>query len=50
MANLSLGIIETIGLTTAIAAADAMVKAANVQLAGYEITKGSGFVTVKVHG
>ena len=50
MANLSLGIVETIGLTTAITAADAMVKAANVRLVGYEITNGFGFVTVKVCG
>jgi microcompartment protein CcmL/EutN len=50
MASLSLGIVEVIGLTTAITAADAMVKAANVQLVGYEITNGMGLVTVTVSG
>jgi microcompartment protein CcmL/EutN len=50
MASLSLGIVDVIGLTAAIAAADAMVKAANVRLAGYEITNGFGLVTVRVRG
>lgn len=36
MAGEALGMIETKGLVGAIAAADAMVKAANVQLVGYE--------------
>jgi ethanolamine utilization protein EutM len=45
----SLGLIETRGLVAAIEAADAMVKAANVQLVGYEKV-GSGFVCVAVRG
>lgn len=46
----ALGLIETIGLPPAIAAADAAVKAANVTLLGYELTRGGGLVTVKVEG
>ncbi|NLY30941.1 MAG: BMC domain-containing protein [Firmicutes bacterium] len=45
----ALGLIETRGLVGAIEAADAMVKAANVQLVGYEKI-GSGLVTVMVRG
>jgi len=45
----ALGMIETKGLVGAIEAADAMVKAANVTLAGKEQI-GSGLVTVMVRG
>lgn len=45
----ALGLIETRGLVGAIEAADVMVKAANVQLVGYEKI-GSGLVTVMVRG
>ena len=45
----ALGMIETKGLVGAIEAADAMVKAANVILVGYEKI-GSGLVTVMVRG
>lgn len=45
----ALGMIETRGLIAAIEAADAMVKAANVLLVGYEKI-GSGLVTVMVRG
>ena len=45
----ALGMVETKGLTAAIEAADAMVKAANVTLIGYEKI-GSGLVTVFVRG
>ncbi|MDI3538554.1 MAG: hypothetical protein PWP58_1241 [Bacillota bacterium] len=45
----ALGLIETQGLVGAIEAADAMVKAANVTLIGYEKI-GSGLVTVMVRG
>ncbi len=45
----ALGLIETKGLIGAIEAADVMVKAANVQLVGYEKI-GSGLVTVMVRG
>ena len=45
----ALGMIETKGLVGAIEAADAMVKAANVVLIGYEKI-GAGLVTVMVRG
>lgn len=45
----ALGMIETKGLVGAIEAADAMVKAANVQLIGKE-SIGAGLVTVMVRG
>lgn len=47
--NNALGMIETIGLVGAIEAADAMTKAANVELVGYEKI-GSGLTTVMVRG
>jgi ethanolamine utilization protein EutM len=49
MAQEALGMVETRGLVGAIEAADAMVKAANVSLIGYEKI-GSGLVTVMVRG
>ena len=50
MTNLqALGMIETKGLVGAIEAADAMVKAANVQLIG-KVHVGGGLVTVMVRG
>ncbi len=45
----ALGLIETKGLVACIEAADAMCKAANVELIGYE-NVGSGLVTVMVKG
>ena len=45
----ALGMIETRGLVGAIEAADAMTKAASVELCGYEKI-GSGLVTVMVRG
>ena len=45
----SLGLIETKGLVALIEAADAMVKAAKVELIGKE-TIGGGYVTVMVRG
>ena len=45
----ALGIIETRGLVAAVEAADAMLKAANVQLVGTEKI-GSGLVSVMVRG
>ncbi len=47
--NNALGMVETRGLVASIEAADAMVKAANVELTGYEKI-GSGLVTVFVRG
>lgn len=49
MTNEALGMVETKGLVGAIEAADAMTKAANVVLIGYEKI-GSGLVTVMVRG
>ncbi len=45
----ALGMVETRGLVASIEAADAMVKAANVVLAGKEYI-GAGFVTIMVRG
>ncbi|GAB5521954.1 MAG: ethanolamine utilization microcompartment protein EutM [Bacteroidota bacterium] len=47
--GVALGMVETKGLVGAIEAADAMVKAARVQLVGKEKI-GGGFVTVMVRG
>ena len=49
MAGDALGLVETRGLVGSVEAADAMVKAANVQLIGYEQI-GGGYVTVMVRG
>ncbi|MEK4030000.1 MULTISPECIES: propanediol utilization microcompartment protein PduA [Bacillaceae] len=45
----ALGMVETRGLISAIEAADAMVKSANVTLMGYQKI-GSGLITVMVRG
>ena len=45
----ALGLVETKGLVAAIEAADAMVKAANVTIVGYEKI-GFGLVTILVRG
>lgn len=45
----ALGLVETKGLVGAIEAADAMVKAANVEICGYEKI-GFGLVTIMVRG
>ncbi len=47
--NEALGLIETKGLVGAVEAADAMVKAANVTITGYEKI-GFGLVTVMIRG
>ena len=49
MSKEALGMVETKGLVGAIEAADAMVKAANVELIGKQQI-GSGLVTVMVRG
>lgn len=49
MAQEALGMIETRGLVAAVEAADAMLKAANVELVGTEKI-GSGLVSVMVRG
>ena len=45
----ALGMVETKGFVGAVEAADAMVKAANVQLIGKEYI-GAGYVTIFVRG
>ncbi len=45
----ALGLIETFGLVFALEAADAMCKAANVELIGYE-NVASGYISVLVRG
>ncbi|MEL7565334.1 MAG: BMC domain-containing protein [Dehalobacterium sp.] len=46
----SIGVIELVGLATAIECADVAVKAADVKLLGYELSKGGGMVTIKIRG
>jgi ethanolamine utilization protein EutM len=50
MSGQSLGLIEAVGLTVAMEAADAAMKSANVELIGYELSKGGGLVTLKFAG
>ena len=49
MKSRSLGLVETLGITAAIEAADTALKAANVECLGYEINK-AGYVTIKLAG
>lgn len=49
MANNAIGMIETKGFVAALAAADAMVKAANVSIVGREQV-GDGLVAVVING
>ncbi len=46
----ALGLVEIAGLSTAVVVADAMAKAANVQILEVENTKGLGYMTIKVTG
>ena len=46
----ALGLIEVVGLVGAIEAADTASKAADIKVIGYELTKGSGMVLVKLVG
>jgi len=46
----ALGLIEVVGLVGAIEAADTASKAADVKVIGYELTRGSGMVVVKLVG
>lgn len=50
MSQLAIGIIETIGLAACIEAADTCVKSANVNLIGYELSKGNGMAVLKIEG
>ncbi len=46
----SLGIIEIVGLTTAVFVADTMSKTANINVIDIENTKGLGYMTIKIVG
>ncbi len=46
----ALGLVEAIGLATAYEAADAAVKAANIELLGLEPCRGDGMHTIKILG
>lgn len=46
----ALGLIEVVGLAAGVEAADVACKSADVELVGYELAKGGGYVTVKVLG
>ena len=46
----ALGLIEVVGLAAGCEAADVACKTANVELVGYELAKGGGYVTIKVVG
>lgn len=46
----SLGLVETVGISTAIEVADVMVKAANVKILEMENSRGGGYMTVKIVG
>ena len=46
----SLGLVETVGISTAIEVADVMVKAANVKILELENSRGGGYMTVKIVG
>jgi ethanolamine utilization protein EutM len=50
VSGLALGLIETKGFVGMVEAADAMVKAAKVELVGYEKGYGGGLVTAIVRG
>ncbi|SJU07667.1 Propanediol utilization protein PduA [Clostridioides difficile] len=47
--SFALGLIETIGLVAGIEAADTAVKSSNIEVIGYENSKG-GTVVVKIKG
>lgn len=46
----ALGMVEVVGLAAGVEAADVACKTANVELVGYELAKGGGYVTIKVLG
>lgn len=50
MAGEALGLIEVKGLVAAIDAADAAIKTADVQILGFEQTKDSGLMVLKLSG
>ncbi|MFT4106377.1 MAG: BMC domain-containing protein [Lacrimispora sp.] len=46
----SLGLVEIIGMSTAVLVADVMVKAANVRIIEMENSKGLGYMAIKIQG
>lgn len=50
MLNQALGSIETVGMVAAVEAADVALKTADVELVGYQLSKGGGMVSVKILG
>lgn len=46
----AMGFIESLGLASAVTAADAALKAANVELIGRENSRGAGMITIKIIG
>ena len=48
--NKSLGMIEVIGLSSAIEIADVMAKTSNIQISGLERTRGFGYMLIKIVG
>lgn len=50
MSKQALGMIEVVGLAAAVEAADAALKSADVNLVGYELSKGGGMVIIKLTG
>lgn len=46
----SLGLVEISGMSTAVVAADAMAKSANIKIIGIENSKGLGYMTIKITG
>ena len=50
MMKQSIGLIETVGLAAGIVAADTAVKSANVEIIGYELSRGNGMTVIKIQG
>lgn len=46
----ALGLVEVVGVSACMEAADVACKTADVELVGYELAKGAGYVMVKVRG
>lgn len=46
----AVGLVETLGYAAAVQALDAAVKAAQVSVVGYDLTRGNGWVCVKIQG
>lgn len=46
----ALGLVEVVGVAAGLEAADVACKTADVELVGYELAKGAGYMMIKVHG